>query len=184
MERVVRVSEELLVLFEPAIRCRPRNVDVAVHLRLALGLDRDLVGRERVAGETSRLVHEHRPLAVDEQRVARERAHAPGPWLHVHDAFGRLEAQAARSPRAERAGARRETHRSIMPARPNPGEGVPAPRAKRPPMGVNIVGLGLLVAGIIFLIVGGVVWWILGVICLIGGVGALFMTYQRRRRAA
>jgi hypothetical protein len=51
-------------------------------------------------------------------------------------------------------------------------------------MGVNIVGLGLLVAGIIFLIVGGVVWWILGVICLIGGVGALFMTYQRRRRAA
>jgi hypothetical protein len=51
-------------------------------------------------------------------------------------------------------------------------------------MGVNLVGLGLLVAGIIFLIVGGVVWWILGVICLIGGVGALFMTYQRRRRAA
>ena len=51
-------------------------------------------------------------------------------------------------------------------------------------MGVNIVGLGLLVAGIIFLIVGGVVWWILGVICLIGGVGALFMTYQRRRRTA
>jgi hypothetical protein len=51
-------------------------------------------------------------------------------------------------------------------------------------MGVNIVGLGLLVAGIIFLIVGGVVWWILGVICLIGGVGALFMTFQRRRRTA
>jgi len=51
-------------------------------------------------------------------------------------------------------------------------------------MGVNIVGLGLLVAGIIFLIIGGIVWWILGVICLIGGVGALFMTYQRRRRTA
>ena len=51
-------------------------------------------------------------------------------------------------------------------------------------MGVNIIGLGLLVAGVIFLIIGGVVWWILGVICLIGGVGALFMTYQRRRRTA
>ena len=35
-------------------------------------------------------------------------------------------------------------------------------------MAVNIIGLGLLVAGIIFLIAGG--------------VGALFMTWQRRRR--
>jgi len=50
-------------------------------------------------------------------------------------------------------------------------------------MPVNIVGLGLLVAGVIFLIMGGVVGWILGVVCLIGGVGALFMTWQRRRRA-
>jgi len=50
-------------------------------------------------------------------------------------------------------------------------------------MAVNIIGLGLLVAGIIFLIIGGVVLWILGAICLIGGVGALFMTWQRKRRA-
>lgn len=50
-------------------------------------------------------------------------------------------------------------------------------------MPVNIVGLGLLVAGVIFLIMGGVVGWILGVICLIGGIGALFMTWQRRKRA-
>ena len=35
-------------------------------------------------------------------------------------------------------------------------------------MAVNIIGLGLLVAGIIFLIFGGVVLWILGTICLIG----------------
>jgi hypothetical protein len=49
-------------------------------------------------------------------------------------------------------------------------------------MAANIIGLGLLVAGIIFLIVGGVVGWIIGVICLIGGVGALFMTRQRKRR--
>jgi hypothetical protein len=50
-------------------------------------------------------------------------------------------------------------------------------------MAVNIVGLGLLVAGVILMIVGGLVGWILGVICLIGGVGALFLTWQRKRRA-
>ena len=50
-------------------------------------------------------------------------------------------------------------------------------------MAVNLIGLGLLVAGIIFMIMGGLVLWILGVICLIGGVGALFLTWQRKRRA-
>jgi len=50
-------------------------------------------------------------------------------------------------------------------------------------MAVNIIGLGLIVAGIIFMIVGGLVGWIIGVICLIGGVGALFMSWQRNRRA-
>jgi hypothetical protein len=50
-------------------------------------------------------------------------------------------------------------------------------------MAVNLIGLGLIVAGVIFMIMGGVVLWILGVICMIGGIGALFMTYQRRRRA-
>jgi glucose dehydrogenase len=50
-------------------------------------------------------------------------------------------------------------------------------------MAPNIVGLGLIVAGIIFMIIGGVVWWILGAICLIGGVGALWMSWQRRRAA-
>ena len=56
-------------------------------------------------------------------------------------------------------------------------------------MPVNLIGLGLLVAGLIFMVmglgfVGGVVLWIIGVICLIGGVGALFLTYQRNRRKA
>ena len=56
-------------------------------------------------------------------------------------------------------------------------------------MPVNLVGLGLLGAGLVFLVMGlgywgGVVLWVVGVICLIGGVGALFMTYQRRRRLA
>jgi hypothetical protein len=50
-------------------------------------------------------------------------------------------------------------------------------------MAPNIIGLGLIVAAIIFMIMGGVILWILGVICLIGGVGALFMTWQRKRRA-
>ena len=50
-------------------------------------------------------------------------------------------------------------------------------------MAVNIIGLGLIVAGVIFMIMGGVVLWIIGAICLIGGVGALFMTWQRKRRA-
>jgi hypothetical protein len=50
-------------------------------------------------------------------------------------------------------------------------------------MGLNIIGLGLLVAGVIFMIMGGVVGWIIGVICVIGGVGALFMTWQRTRRS-
>jgi len=50
-------------------------------------------------------------------------------------------------------------------------------------MPANIIGLGLLVAGVIFMIMGGVVLWIIGVICMIGGIGALFMTYQRRKRA-
>ena len=49
-------------------------------------------------------------------------------------------------------------------------------------MAVNIIGLGLIVAAVIFMIMGGVVGWIIGVICLIGGVGALFMTWRRRRR--
>ncbi|HEU5206872.1 MAG TPA: hypothetical protein VFT94_04595 [Gaiellaceae bacterium] len=50
-------------------------------------------------------------------------------------------------------------------------------------MAPNIIGLGLIVAAIIFMIMGGLVLWILGVICLIGGVGALFLTWQRKRRA-
>ncbi len=51
-------------------------------------------------------------------------------------------------------------------------------------MAVNLIGLGLIVAGVILMIMGGLVGWIIGAICLIGGVGALFMTWQRNRRAA
>jgi Flp pilus assembly protein TadB len=54
-------------------------------------------------------------------------------------------------------------------------------------MSPNLIGLGLIVAAAIFLIAAvlwsGVVLWILGVVCLVGGVGALWMTWQRNRRA-
>jgi hypothetical protein len=50
-------------------------------------------------------------------------------------------------------------------------------------MAPNIIGLGLIVAAVILMIMGGVVGWIIGVICLVGGIGALFMTWQRKRRA-
>jgi hypothetical protein len=50
-------------------------------------------------------------------------------------------------------------------------------------MAPNIIGLGLIVAGVIFMIMGGIVLWTLGVICVIGGVGALWMTWMRKRRA-
>ena len=50
-------------------------------------------------------------------------------------------------------------------------------------MAPNIIGLGLIVAAVIFMYMGGLVLWILGVICLVGGVGALFLTWQRKRRA-
>ena len=67
---------------------------------------------------------------------------------------------------------------------PNRGRGFRALGTNMRRMAANIVGLGLLVAGVIFMIIGGVVGWIIGVICVIGGVGALFMTWQRNRRAA
>jgi len=54
-------------------------------------------------------------------------------------------------------------------------------------MAPNLIGLGLVVAAVIFfiaaLIWSGVVLWILGVVCLVGGVGAMWMTWQRNRRA-
>jgi len=51
-------------------------------------------------------------------------------------------------------------------------------------MPTNVIGLGLIVAGILFMLFLGLVGFIIGIICIIGGIGALFMTYQRRRRPA
>ena len=50
-------------------------------------------------------------------------------------------------------------------------------------MAPNIIGLGLIVAGVLFMAFLGLVGFIIGLICIIGGVGAMWMTWQRKRRA-
>ena len=50
-------------------------------------------------------------------------------------------------------------------------------------MPTNIIGLGLLVAGILFIALLGFVGLVIGTICILGGIAALAMTYMRRRNA-
>lgn len=49
---------------------------------------------------------------------------------------------------------------------------------------LNIVGLGLIVAGILFAYFLNFVGIIIGLILVIGGIMALWMTYRRRKQAA
>ena len=49
---------------------------------------------------------------------------------------------------------------------------------------VNIVGLGLIVAGILFAYFLDFVGMIFGLIMVIGGIMALWMTYRRRKYPA
>ena len=46
---------------------------------------------------------------------------------------------------------------------------------------VNIVGLGLLLAGTLFMYFLNFVGIIIGMIMIIGGIVALFMTYRRKK---
>ena len=46
---------------------------------------------------------------------------------------------------------------------------------------MNIVGLGLLVAGVLFMYFLNFVGIIIGMIMIIGGIIALFMTYRRKK---
>jgi membrane-bound ClpP family serine protease len=46
---------------------------------------------------------------------------------------------------------------------------------------VNVIGLGLILAGVILMLMLDVVGIYLGVICILGGIVALFMTYRRRK---
>ncbi len=48
---------------------------------------------------------------------------------------------------------------------------------------VNIVGLGLIVAGVLFMVFLNFVGIIIGLILIIGGIMALWMTYRRRKYA-
>lgn len=46
---------------------------------------------------------------------------------------------------------------------------------------VNLVGLGLLLAGVLFMYFLNFVGIIIGLIMIIGGIVALFMTYRRKK---
>ena len=49
---------------------------------------------------------------------------------------------------------------------------------------VNIIGLGLLVAGVLFMYFLNFVGIIIGMILIIGGIMALWMTYRRKKYPA
>jgi hypothetical protein len=49
---------------------------------------------------------------------------------------------------------------------------------------VNIVGLGLIIAGVLFLYFLNFVGYAIGVPMILGGIVALFMTYRRKKLAA
>jgi hypothetical protein len=46
---------------------------------------------------------------------------------------------------------------------------------------VNIVGLGLIVAGVLFMYFLNFVGVVIGLIMILGGIVALFMTYRRKK---
>lgn len=46
---------------------------------------------------------------------------------------------------------------------------------------VNLVGLGLIIAGVLFMYFLNFVGIIMGLIMIIGGIVALFMTYRRKK---
>jgi hypothetical protein len=49
---------------------------------------------------------------------------------------------------------------------------------------VNIVGLGLIVAGVLFMYFLNFVGVVIGLPMILGGIVALFMTYRRKKLAA
>jgi hypothetical protein len=51
-------------------------------------------------------------------------------------------------------------------------------------MPVNLIGLGLIIAGILFAYFLNFVGIIMGLIMVIGGIVALWMTYRRKKFAA
>ena len=51
-------------------------------------------------------------------------------------------------------------------------------------MPVNIVGLGLIIAGVLFMYFLNFVGYVIGLPMVLGGIIALFMTYRRKKLAA
>ena len=49
---------------------------------------------------------------------------------------------------------------------------------------LNIVGLGLIIAGILFMYFLNFVGYVIGLPMVLGGIIALFMTYRRKKLAA
>jgi hypothetical protein len=49
---------------------------------------------------------------------------------------------------------------------------------------VNLVGLGLIIAGILFIYFLNFVGYVIGLPMVLGGIIALFMTYRRKKLAA
>lgn len=49
---------------------------------------------------------------------------------------------------------------------------------------VNIVGLGLIIAGVLFIYFLNFVGFVIGLPMVLGGIVALFMTYRRKKLAA
>ena len=49
---------------------------------------------------------------------------------------------------------------------------------------VNIVGLGLIIAGVLFMYFLNFVGYVIGLPMVLGGIIALFMTYRRKKLAA
>lgn len=48
----------------------------------------------------------------------------------------------------------------------------------------NVIGLGLIVVGVIFMVFLGLFGIIVGLVCLLVGIGLWWLNWQRRRRAA
>ena len=48
---------------------------------------------------------------------------------------------------------------------------------------VNLIGLGLIIAGVLFAYVLNFIGIIIGLIMVLGGIVALFMTYKRKKYA-
>lgn len=51
-------------------------------------------------------------------------------------------------------------------------------------MPVNLIGLGLIIAGILFMYFLNFVGYVIGLPMVLGGIVALFLTYRRRKLAA